>query len=73
MKITIKNVSIKAHYLVDEVERYHNFSRRVYTIIATEIFDVDSVIALQMTFKIINDSIEPNDFVFILFVFDVFF
>ena len=73
MKITIKNVFVEIYHSIDQIEQYHDFFRRVYTIIVIEIFDVDSIIALQMAFKAINDSVESKGFVLILFVFDAYF
>jgi hypothetical protein len=72
MKIIVKIVSIEAHHSIEMMKRYHESLRRIYSIIATEISKIDSELVLQMTFKIINDSIELNDLIFILLVFDVY-
>ncbi len=45
----------------------------MYAIITTEISSIDFEIALQMTFKVINDSIEFDDLIFTLLMFDVYF
>ena len=71
MKITIKHVFVEMHHLIDQIERYHVFFRCIYTIITTKISNIDFEITLQMTFKIINDSIDFNELMFTLFVFDV--
>ncbi len=72
MKIIVKIVSIEAHHSIEMMKRYHESLRRVYSIIATEISEIDSELALQMTFKIINNSIEFNDLIFILLIIDVY-
>ena len=73
MKITIKHVFIETHYLIDQIKRYHAFFCRIYIIIVTKVLNIDFEITLQMTFKIINDSINFNELIFTLFVFDVYF
>jgi hypothetical protein len=72
MRIIVKIVSIEAHHSIEMMKRYHESLRRAYSIITTEISEIDSELTLQMTFKIINDSIEFNDLIFILLVFDVY-
>ena len=72
MKITIKIVFVETHHSIDQIERYHESFRRIYTIIITEISDIDFELKLQMIFKIINDSIDFNELIFTLFVFDVY-
>ena len=73
MKITIKYVFVKTHYSIDQIERYYAFFRRIYTIIITKISNINFKMTLQITFKIINDSIDFNELIFTLFVFDVYF
>jgi hypothetical protein len=73
MSITVKIVFIETHHSIDMMKRYHESLRRVYSIITIEISEIDSELALQMTFKVINDSIEFNDLIFILLVFEVYF
>ena len=72
MKITIKIVFVKTHHSIDQIERYHESFRRIYTIITTKISNIDFELKLQMIFKIINDSIDFNELIFTLFVFDVY-
>ncbi len=72
MSITIKIVLIETHHSIDMMKRYHESLRRVYSIIATEISKIDSELALQMTFKIINDSIELNDLISTLLIFETY-
>ena len=73
MKITIKHVFIKTHHSMDQIKRYYTFFRCIYTIIITKISKIDFEMTLQMTFKIINNSINFNELMFTLFVFDVYF
>jgi hypothetical protein len=73
MRIIVKIVSIEAHHSIEMMKRYHESLRRVYSIIAAEISKIDSELILQMTFKIINDSIELNDLILILLIFDAYF
>jgi hypothetical protein len=73
MKIAIKTMFIETHHSIEMMKRYHDSLRRIYSIITTEILDIDFEIALQMTFKIINDSIEFDELIFILLVFEVYF
>ena len=72
MKIIIKNVFVEAHHLIDQIERYHKPLRRIYTIITTKISDIDFEMTLQMIFKVINDSVNFNELILTLFVFDVY-
>ena len=73
MNITIKHVLVETHHLIDQIERYYAFFRRIYTIIITKFLSIDFKMTLQMTFKIINDSINFNELIFTFFVFDVYF
>jgi hypothetical protein len=73
MRIIVKIVSIEAHHSIEMMKRYHESLRRAYSIISIEISKIDSELALQMTFKIINDSIELNDLISTLLVFKVYF
>jgi hypothetical protein len=73
MSIKIKIVSIKFHHSIKMIERYYDLLRCAYVIIVFEILDIDSNSTLQMIFKILNDSTNLNDLVFILLVFDTYF
>jgi hypothetical protein len=73
MKIAIKTMFIETHHSIEMMKRYHDSLRRVYSIIATEILDIDFEITLQMTLKVINDSIEFDDLILTLLIFDVYF
>ncbi len=54
------------------IERYHDSFRRMYVIIIAKISDIDSNSTLQMTFKALNDSIELNELISTLFVFEAY-
>ena len=60
---------VKAHNSVGMVERYHGPLCRIYHIIIAELLDIGKDIALQMTFKAINDFIGPNSLIPTLLVF----
>ena len=72
IKITIKIVFVKTHHLINQIERYHELFCRIYTIITMKISNIDSELKLQMIFKIINDSIDFNELISTLFIFDVY-
>jgi hypothetical protein len=72
MKIAIKTMSIETHHSIEMMKRYHDSLRRIYSIIAIEISDIDLEIVLQMTFKALNDSIELDELILILLVFEVY-
>ncbi len=72
MRITIKTISVETHHLIEMMKRYHDSLRRMYAIITIEISNIDLEIALQMTFKVINDSIELDELIFTLLMFDVY-
>jgi hypothetical protein len=72
MGIIVKIVPVEAHHSIGMVERYHESLRRAYSIITVEISGIDSELALQMTFKVINDSIELNDLISTLLVFEAY-
>jgi hypothetical protein len=55
------------------MKRYHESLRRIYSIIVIEISEIDLELILQMTFKIINDSVELNDLISTLLIFEVYF
>jgi hypothetical protein len=72
MRITVKTIFVETHHSIEMMKRYHDSLRRMYAIITIEISDIDLEIALQMTFKVINDSIELDDLIFTLLMFDVY-
>jgi hypothetical protein len=72
MRIIVKIVSIEAHHSIEMMKRYHESLRRAYSIITVEITEIDSELVLQMTFEIINDSIELNDLILTLLIFEIY-
>ncbi len=72
MSITVKIVLVETHHFIEMMKRYHESLRRVYSIITIELSEIDSELALQMTFKVINDSIELNDLISSLLVFETY-
>jgi hypothetical protein len=72
MNIKMKIVSIEFNHSIKMIKRYHDLLCRVYVIIVFEILDIDSNSILQMNFKILNNSTDHNDLVFILLVFDAY-
>lgn len=69
MGIIIKNVSVEAHHSIGLVERYHGPLRQIYNIITAKLPGIKPELALQMSFKAINNSIGPNGLVTTLLVF----
>jgi hypothetical protein len=69
MRITVKTAPVEAHHSIGMVKRYHGPLRRVYAIITAEISSIDLEIALQMAFKVINDSVGFDGLVLTLLVF----
>jgi hypothetical protein len=69
MGTTIKSVPVKAYNLISIVERYYSPLQRIYYIITSKILGINKDIVLQMAFKAINDSIEPDGLIPTLLVF----
>ena len=67
--INVKNAPVETHHSISMVERYHGPVRQVYSIITTEMPDIKPDLALQMSFKAINNSVGPNELVPTLLVF----
>ncbi|KAI1003495.1 hypothetical protein K3495_g4719, partial [Podosphaera aphanis] len=66
---TTNAVPVEAHNSIGIVERYHGPLRRIYNIITAEIPGIDRHMALQMSFKALNDSVGPDGLVPTLLVF----
>ena len=66
---TIKSVPVKAYNLIGIVERYYGPLRRIYYIITSKILGINKEMALQITFKAINNSIGLDGLIPILLVF----
>jgi di/tripeptidase len=69
--IEIKEVPVKAHNSVGQVEQYYTPLQRAYEIIQDKLKDeqIDKEIMLQMAVKAINDSAGPDGIVPTLLVF----
>jgi len=65
----IKSVPVEAYNLIGIVERYHGPLQCIYYIITSKILGINKDIALQMAFKVINDSIGPDGLIPTLLVF----
>ncbi len=75
MTIIIKSVSIEAHWSIDIVERYHAELRRAYQMIFENIeidIDIDKEIILQMIVKTINDTVDLDELMSTLLIFDAY-
>jgi hypothetical protein len=72
INIRINIVFIETHHLIKMIEWYHEFLRRVYAIIVAKMSEIDSNSILQMTFKTLNDSINLDDLILTLLVFDAY-
>lgn len=69
MAVTVRNVPVEAHHSIGMIERYHGLLKRVYTIITEKVPGIEPDLALQMSFKALNDSVGPNGLVLTLLVF----
>jgi hypothetical protein len=72
MTIITKAVFVEAHWSIDVVKRYHAELRRTYQMIF-ENLDVNKKIALQMIVKAINDTVDFDDLMLILLIFEIYF
>ena len=72
MGTRVKIVLVKAYYFISKVERYYAIVCRAYSIINAEIQGITKEIALQMTFKAINDFIGLKGLIFTLLVYSIY-
>jgi hypothetical protein len=73
MTIIIKAVSIEAHLSIDIVERYHAELRRAYQMIFENLgTSINKEIILQMIVKAINDTVDSDELVSTLLIFDAY-
>jgi hypothetical protein len=71
LTIEIKEISVEAHNSVDKIERYHVSLRRAYKVIRDEMLSsIQMKIVLQMIVKAVNDSIDSDEIVLTLLIFD---
>ncbi len=73
MSIEIKTILVEAHHSIEMIERYHESLRRIYAIIIAEMLTIDFESVLQISFKILNNSIESDDLISTLLVFETYF
>jgi hypothetical protein len=71
MTIIIKAVFVEAHWSIDVVKRYHAELRRAYQVIF-ENLEVSKEIALQMIVKAINDTVDSDELLLILLIFEAY-
>lgn len=71
MKIIVQNVFVETHYLIRQIERYHRFLYRIYSIIAIKTLGINLEAVFQIVFKAINNLVRPNSLVPTLFIFDI--
>jgi hypothetical protein len=72
MSIKVNIVLVETHHSIEMIKRYHKSFRRVYAIIVAKMLEIDSNSTLQMTFKALNDSIDLDDLILTLLVFDAY-
>jgi hypothetical protein len=72
MTIIIKAVFVETHWSIDVVKRYHVELRRAYQMIFENLEIVSKKIALQMTVKAINDTVDSDDLMFMLLIFEAY-
>ncbi len=75
MTIITKVVSIEAHWSIGIVERYHAELRRTYQVIFEDLgneTDISKKIILQMIVKAINDTVDSDELVSTLLVFEAY-
>ena len=66
---TTKSVLVKAHNSIGIIEHYYGPLRRIYYIITSKISGINKDIALQIAFKVINNSVGPDGLIPTLLVF----
>lgn len=69
MGIIVNNVLIETYYCIGIVEYYHGSLQQVSSIITIEILSIKPNLALQISFKTINNCVDFNELVFILLMF----
>ncbi len=70
LDIIYHQIPVKAHWLIEKVEKYHTPVRYAYDIIQAETQGIISINAiLQMAFKAVNNTAGPDGLVPTLFIF----
>jgi hypothetical protein len=70
--IQVQEMPVEAYNSIGKVKRYYAFLRQVYKIIYNEFRDTSTKINLQITVKVVNDSVRPNRIILILLVFSAY-
>lgn len=65
-----KEIPAESVNYMTNIKGYHQRVRREFIIIQSEALDIDAESAIQMAVKAINDSIEPDELVPTLLVYD---
>ncbi len=74
MTIITKAISVEAHWSINIVKRYHAKLRRAYQMIVENLdTNIIKEIILQMIVKAINDTIDFDELVSTLLVFEAYF
>jgi hypothetical protein len=73
MTIIIKSISMKTHWSINIMKKYHVELRKTYQMIFENLeTNINKKIILQMIVKTINDTIESNELMFILLIFEIY-
>ena len=72
MAISVKVMPVEAYHSIGKVERYYGPLRRAYIIIRSKDPFIRPKLTLQITIKVINDTIRPNSLIPILLVFSAY-
>jgi hypothetical protein len=73
MTIITKSVLVEAHWSIDVIKRYHAELRRAYQMIFENLEIVSKEIALHMIVRAINDTVDSDELMFILLIFETYF
>lgn len=69
MRIIVKNIPVKTHHFDGLIEHYHGPLYQIYSIITIKLLGIKLKLALQIFFKVFNNSIESNGLVPTLLMF----
>lgn len=67
--IIVKNFLVEAYYFINMVERYHGLLEQVFSVINIEILITKLDLAIQISFKAINNFVSSNLLISTLLVF----
>lgn len=69
MRIIVKNALVVAHQSIRLIEPYHGSFSQIHSIITAKLPKIKPELALQISFKELQNSVSPNDLVSTLLVF----